>query len=635
MNIIQPSNNSNKPSNSLADNKNSRRQSEYGNYSAIASGTDEKSINNTSYTAREPARVAAPAADLSAGKILTGEIIDIKRNEVSIKLSDKSIITLAYKGKSELKIGQEITFQITTTKKTPPGMKLIDNIPPLKSTVQEALEAAGLPKTEQNTEIVRELLNHQMSIDKQSIQDMVRNSLIYKDAKVSTLVLMLKHNIPLNEANVEQFENYRNYEHRIVKEIEEITDILPSFIDDVNRMESSDKVSSFNQEMINLLLLEDMPEVSTASSLLSLSQKESEELLLLLDKYPLDENLRTNIVNGKVNLTDLVAALHTDFELAGQADEALIETLMADGEVDPSKLVFNQDAFKGPLVEQIMEQFSFYQHEAGQIGAFLPLEDRISLLNNLQNLPLTDDIAQAVSTGTITTGEILTIIKEALPSMDKNTAHDILSGKGCQKIIKEHLLGKWTLTPGKLTEENAVPNLYEKIYKQLHKLEELTHIFKDSNEVLEKSGFLNKLETNVTNTKENLNFMKTLNELFTYVQLPLHMKGKTVHSDLYVYTKKKDLRKNKNAVSALLRLDMDYLGSMDIHVNLHYNQLQTKFYLETEDSIQLVREHIGELEETLLAKGFLVNSEIIKKEKEMHIVEDFIERETQNSGLKR
>ena len=157
MNIIQPSNNSNKPSNSLADNKNSRRQSEYGNYSAIASGTDEKSINNTSYTAREPARVAAPAADLSAGKILTGEIIDIKRNEVSIKLSDKSIITLAYKGKSELKIGQEITFQITTTKKTPPGMKLIDHIPPLKSTVQEALEAAGLPKTEQNTEIVREL----------------------------------------------------------------------------------------------------------------------------------------------------------------------------------------------------------------------------------------------------------------------------------------------------------------------------------------------------------------------------------------------------------------------------------------------------------------------------------------------
>ena len=150
-----------------------------------------------------------------------------------------------------------------------------------------------------------------------------------------------------------------------------------------------------------------------------------------------------------------------------------------------------------------------------------------------------------------------------------------------------------------------------------------------------KNGALNKLETNMTNTKENLDFMKTLNELFTYVQLPLHMKGKTVHSDLYVYTKKKDLRKNKNAVSALLRLDMDYLGSMDIHVNLHYNQLQTKFYLETEDSIQLVREHIGELEETLLTKGFLVHSEIMKKEKEMDIVEDFIEKETQNSGLKR
>ena len=512
----------------------------------------------------------------------------------------------------------------------------MNHISSLKSTVQEALEAAGLPKTDENQEIVRELLNYQMSIDKKTIQDMVRNSLIYKYAKASTLVLMTKHNIPLNEANVKQFENYRNYEHRIVKEIEQITDALPNFINHMGEMDSYDKVHSFNQQMLELLLLENTTvDDSPEPPILALTEQEVEKLLSLLDKYPLDENLRADIMNQRVNLLDLIGTLHTDYELAVKADEELIETLMTDEEVDTSKLVLNQDAFKEPFVEQIMEHFNSYQHELGQIGALLSSKDRISLLNNLQSQSLSDDIKQTISSGTITTRQILDIIKNILPFMDEKQTYNLLSDEGYQRIVKEHLLREWTLTPRTLTEENMVPKLYEKIYKQLDKLEELTHIFKGSNEALEKNGALNKLETNMTNTKENLDFMKTLNELFTYVQLPLHMKGKTVHSDLYVYTKKKDLRKNKNAVSALLRLDMDYLGSMDIHVNLHYNQLQTKFYLETEDSIQLVREHIGELEETLLTKGFLVHSEIMKKEKEMDIVEDFIEKETQNSGLKR
>lgn len=637
MNIIQPSNHSTKTSPSLADNRHARNQSEYGKYSAVASGTDStESTSNTSFASKETIQTATPAIEVRTGKVLTGEIVDIKRNELSIKLPNKDVITVSYRGNSEVKIGQKIHFKITSNHKNPPNIKIMNHISSLKSTVQEALEAAGLPKTDENQEIVRELLNYQMSIDKKTIQDMVRNSLIYKYAKASTLVLMTKHNIPLNEANVKQFENYRNYEHRIVKEIEQITDALPNFINHMGEMDSYDKVHSFNQQMLELLLLENTTvDDSPEPPILALTEQEVEKLLSLLDKYPLDENLRADIMNQRVNLLDLIGTLHTDYELAVKADEELIEALMTDEEVDTSKLVLNQDAFKEPFVEQIMEHFNSYQHELGQIGALLSSKDRISLLNNLQSQSLSDDIKQTISSGTITTRQILDIIKNILPFMDEKQTYNLLSDEGYQRIVKEHLLREWTLTPRTLTEENMVPKLYEKIYKQLDKLEELTHIFKGSNEALEKNGALNKLETNMTNTKENLDFMKTLNELFTYVQLPLHMKGKTVHSDLYVYTKKKDLRKNKNAVSALLRLDMDYLGSMDIHVNLHYNQLQTKFYLETEDSIQLVREHIGELEETLLTKGFLVHSEIMKKEKEMDIVEDFIEKETQNSGLKR
>lgn len=635
MNSIQASQNSNKTSNSLSGNGNTGRQAGYSNYSAISSGSNTQgNLNNTSLTGTQ---TVSPAANVPTGQILTGEVIDIKRNEVSIKLPNKDIITVPYKGTSELKMGQRITFQVIIDQNNHPGLELMNTTSsPLKSTIMEALEAAGLPKTDSNQEIVRELLNHQMSIDKQSIQDIFRASLVHKDTSISTLVLMTKHNIPINETSGKQFENYRNYEHRVVKEVEQITNILPNLMDDLGRMGSADKMAAFNEQILQILLADDTKtDNTTVPSTLSLTNKETQELLLLLEKYPLDTSLRADIVDQKADFMDVVTTLYKDFELAVKADENILESLMADGEVDPSRLNLNQDAFKVPLINEIMERFSSYQYESGQVGAFLSLENRNDLLHQLQSIPLSREIKQTILSGTITTKEILSFIKDYLPLMDEKLMNRIFTSKSYKNILKEHLLSKWTLTPDSLGKENTVPSLYERMYKQLSELEELTTNLNKTLEDLSTNTSAHKLENDITATKQNLDFMKTLNELFTYVQLPLHLRNKTVHSELYVYTNKKELKKNKNNVSALLHLDMDHLGSMDIHVTLNYNQILAKFYLETDDSIQLVNEHIDELGELLIRKGFLVHSEILKKEKEIDIVKDFIEKEPQISSLKR
>lgn len=632
MNLIPASSNSKPTSNSLSSNANFTRQTQYSTYNSSTLSTQASSNNNSTSSTQ----VTSSTLTVPTSQVLTGEVIDLKRNEVSIKLSSKEIITVPVLENYELKMGQTITFQIVMDQRNQPALQLI-NTPtsPLNSTILEALEAAGLPKSERNQEIVRELLNHQMSIDKQSIQDIFRHSLVHKYASISSLVLMTKHNIPITQANAKQFDNYRNYEHRIVKEIEAITDTLPKLIDDLGKLGSASKMSDFNNQMLEILLLDDLAKESLGDPTLKLSILDTKELLSLLDKYPIDSKLRTNILEGKANLKDVVTTLYKDYELAMKMDESILETLMLEEEVDPSNLILTQDAFKGSLVNQVMEQYSSYQYELGQIGAFLTLEDRDDLFAKLKELPLTDEMNQAIKAGTITTKEILSFIKDNLPFMNEKLANSILTNDNYKKILKEHLLSKWTLTPNSITKEDAVLNLYDKMYKELSEFEELASNIKSTQDSLNMNNSLQKFENTVTTTKQNLDFMKTLNELFTYVQLPLNFKDKTIHSDLYVYTNKKELKKNKNNVSALLHLDMDYLGSIDVHVSLSYNQISTKFYLETEDSVQLVSEHIDELEDTLERKGFLFQSEIIKKEREIDIVEDFMEKESLMSSLKR
>lgn len=632
MNLIPASSNSKPASNPLSSSSNTMKQTQYStNNTTTSSAMTSSNSISSSITQLNSSPLTVPT-----GQVLTGEVVDLKRNEVTIKLSNKEIITVPYTGNSELKMGQKITFQIVMDQNSNPSLQLI-NTPssPLNGAIMEALEAAGLPKTDRNGEIVRELLNHQMSIDKQSIQNMFRNSLVHKYASISSLILMTKHNIPITETNAMQFESYRNYEHRIIKEIEKITDALPKLMDNLGGLGSTSKLT-YNNQMLEILLSDDNTiDSSIINSTLNLSNDDTSLLLSILDKYPLDANLRASIINGKANLNDVVTTLFKDYELAIKADESILETLMQEEEVDPSNLILTQDAFKGTLMNQVMEQYSSYQHELGQIGAFLTSEDRTNLLNELQNLPLSLEIKQAISSGTISTHEILSLIKEYLPFMNESMANSVLTNKNFKSIEKEHLLSKWTLTPNTLTKENAVTDLYDKMYKLLSELEELASSIKATHNNLNMDSSIHKLESNVTNTKQNLDFMKTLNELFTYVQLPLYFKDKTVHSDLYVYTNKKELKKNKNNVSALLHLDMDYLGSIDIHVNLNYNQISTKFYLETEDSIQLVSENIDELGKVLEKKGFLFHSEIIKKEREIDIVEDFMEKDSQMASVKR
>ena len=110
-----------------------------------------------------------------------------------------------------------------------------------------------------------------------------------------------------------------------------------------------------------------------------------------------------------------------------------------------------------------------------------------------------------------------------------------------------------------LPEEGEVGKVYEKIVKSLHTL----------NETLQQSGAQNTaLQESITNLSENIDFMNQLNQMYTYVQLPLKMQNGEKNGELYVFTNKRSLAEKDGEVSALLHLTMEHLGPLDVYVKI-------------------------------------------------------------------
>ena len=112
--------------------------------------------------------------------------------------------------------------------------------------------------------------------------------------------------------------------------------------------------------------------------------------------------------------------------------------------------------------------------------------------------------------------------------------------------------------------------------------------------------------------------MNQMNHLFPYIQLPLMMSGNQAHGDLYVYTNKKNLARKDGNITALLHLDMENLGPMDVYITMQQsqNKVNTNFTLRDEESLDLIAEHIHILNERLEKRGYAMNANFQLKDEE-------------------
>ncbi|RHV52478.1 flagellar hook-length control protein FliK [Lachnospiraceae bacterium OM04-12BH] len=260
--------------------------------------------------------------------------------------------------------------------------------------------------------------------------------------------------------------------------------------------------------------------------------------------------------------------------------------------------------------------------QAGEKGLGMALSDV------LQKAGFSEETVNACLKGELPAKELLTelgrVVKDGrLSTEQKNGILELLKDNEFLENLKKGLTEKFLLTPDEVGEDGQVEKLYEKLDSQLSRMNQALQGMAKENPALSQS---------IQNLSSNVEFMNQLNQMFTYVQLPLKLSGQEAAGELYVYTNKKNLAKKDGQVSALLHLDLEHLGEIDIHVSLRDSHVSTKFCLSDEKALDLVAANIDTLNQRLMKRGYSMDASFEQKDKAQHPIDEMLDRDKKVSS---
>lgn len=546
---------------------------------------------------------------LREGQTLKGVVSDVHSDQITLVMEDGTAFTGRLPDAGQYSIGQKAAFKIVSLDQNTVYMKAVSTsyLLDMEDTIDQALEEAGLPKSARNSDVVRSLLMNQQSISRENLLSSIRLCATYPDADVNSVITLRRLGLPLTPENLAQFEQYENNDHSLLDHFAQITDSIGDLMNAIGTQ---------------------VPRLSgqTAGQLLNLALSSSltPEEQALKEAQAAASEAQTEAVAQEGEGSD--APETAEKAPANAADAALSEeTEVSSSPFSRMKQIFSSLTDGASVAKAALSETGLakdykvpFIHE--QVGFSLSPEEREAFHSLLSDLPLPEELTTSLQEGTLTTRDFLTAVRQALPRMSSEQAAGLLSSPAFQRLVKDQFLSNWTLSPEKLKQKGAVEELYQQISSQVDKL---SHFSQD---VFGKNLFEN-LQQQTTQTSQNLNFMKLLNDTYQYVQLPVKLQQQNAHGDLYVMTRKESLRRHPDSLKALLHLDMDHLGSLDIHIIRENTSITTKFFVDEKDTLQLLEKNINLLQDALNEQGFSFSSEFSMKEKDFDLVNDFMNAE--------
>ena len=534
------------------------------------SGSTQSNINTTQ-TQVQSANAASAATSAGnvkgteaqtgsylAGQVFSGEVAEINGKDILLLLGNNQTMSARLEGDISLVLGQNVYFEVKSNSNNQVSLRpLYTNLTSTDPSILKALDAAGLPVNDKTVSMTSSMMEEGMPINKNALQAMFRQVNQNQNVSPQTLVQMTKLGLPITDQNVTQFENYKNLEHQILKDVNVLTDGLPEVAGQLFADGAADEALGFSKDLLQMLR----------------------------DAMP---------------------------DTAKSAEEGQTGT----------PATTEQNATVQPQVADLPQSTDT---NAGQYSSLQELtpQQRESLADQLEQLGLKPDAKAQLLSGQMPDGQLLDFIKNAMEQPE--LAHSeqlskLLKGNEYQTLVKNLLSEQMLLRPEEIAREGKVEELYERMSEQSRKITQMLQNITKATPELTKSA---------ANMQDNMNFMNQMNQMLTYVQLPLKMAQENANGDLYVYTNKKNLKNKDGNVSALLHLEMEHLGTMDIHVAMQQSKVSTHFYLQKEEMLDFIEANLHILNERLTKKGYNMSTTVSMKEKEAEdqgIVGEFLKK---------
>ena len=510
------------------------------------------------------------------GQSVSGEVLLRNGSDILISMGKNQLLQAKLEGNMSAQPGQMLTFQIKHNSSSKIVLTPLFENTSQDPNVSKALMAAGLPENSITAGMVRAMMQEGLSINRQSLFQMNRLINANPQTDIQTLVQMQRLSLPVTPENIAQFEAYKNYQHQLGESLSDIAEAFTQTFQEIT------EGLGFYKEVLGILAGE--AEEGTVQDAVKAPVQGQE--------------------NGQVQQM--------------QGDVPKLGAVL--GEAAEGELVKDTSAKEAPAKSGMPQALPDAMPE-------LSKEETAELARQLKQAGFPRNLTNAVLTGQISGRKLLGEVEKRLSDEnipDREALYKLLEGKEFKHLLKNEMTRQWMLTPEEVAKEGSVDKLYERLNSQLNRL----------NQVLSQTGKENTpLAKTISNTTSNIDFMNQMNQMFTYVQLPLKMQGKNANGELFVYTNKKSLAKKDGSVSALLHLDMEHLGSVDVHVTLNNQKVSTKFYLKDDSVLDFIAQNIDKLNKRLESRGYSATAEFINKEEDTNVMEEILKQDKNISML--
>lgn len=573
--------------------------------------------NTVPVTAQEQAvktgtqQLTGTLSSLQTGNVFEGTVTDISDGQVLLTLANGEKISARLEGQIQLRLNQAMFFEVKSNTQTQIAIKPYLNGDSSNPTLLKALMQAGMGVTADNLEMVRTMMEEQLPIDKNSLNQMMRQLAMFPKAEPSVIAQMNKLGIPVTETNVQQFSNYKADTAAIMKELENVLEQLPKAI--AGEGDTAGQMAAKNMQLMDILF---------GGETIEQSQDAGAKAQELLAKTA---DGSVTIKSGEQQAADIAKELQ---QILSTAEDGMQQTSAAGEGIQQSDA-----AREGAQQADAAKQAEGRQMPAatqGSLGEILGKEGVAGLEQQLKELETDGKQVLLDKNGNLNTGmsaeEFLKNLNQLFKENEfpqKEALFKLFSGKEYQTIFKKAVENQWYLEPQETGSKETVEKLYNRLQTQMNRLDEFIKQAGSGTEGLQKA---------VADVRGNIEFMNQINQIYNFVQLPLKMNGQNVNSELYVYTNKKNPRDMDGELSAFLHLDMDHLGSTDISVKMKGTAVKTNFYMADDASYELILAHAEELAERLENKGYQCQIEVKSEEKDMDFVEDFLKHDMPSAG---
>lgn len=568
-------------------------------------------------------KLVSALSELSQGNIFEGTINSVKGNVVSLGLSNGQQITARLDGKVSLTEGQSMFFQVKSNDGNYVQIRpfMLDGAG-ANLTLLDALKSANLPTDTANLSMVNQMMQQQMPIDKASLNQMYHLLQANPQVNASTIVQMVKLGIEITPGNAAQFENYMSDRQAITAAMDDFINELPEIMSDGDL--SMYRLALQGRQIINIVTDGLKENTDTASDkIFGVASSE-------ISGMAVNEAANGNIGVASNEPADETAEAASNGTVNENTGEVLNEAAGGDAN-EPINgmrdIIQTEETAENVLVPQKPTE-NIAENSLGSVMT----DEQLKELNEQIKSLLPDKAGNEISLYSKDDSIVGTLndIKELLKNTaaDKQTLLKLFSGSGFKAMIKNALTRQWMITPEQLKESdkqltNKIGCLYEKVSEQLDKMQE---IIKSSGVVKENVSAL------AENIRGNIEFMNQVNNVYTYVQIPMKMNGHNASGQLYVYTNKKNITDPDKELSAFLHLDMDNLGATDVSIKMLKKEVSTNFFMDNDESYILIERFLPKLEEKLRNKGYSCKLSVVNEKHHVNFVDDFLKKDLPPAG---